>query len=783
MNERAIRVLEFQKIRDMLAEHAVTETGRALCLSLEPEDTLTQAEQAQEETAEAVYVLGARGDSPILYSDDVRPHLSRALKGAVLPPRALLDIASSLSAARAARAALSGEGDNTRHLRALAGRLQPIRTLEEDIRGAILGDEQIADQASSELASIRRQIRLMNDRVKDRLNAFIHQPSYSKYLQEPIITVRNGRYVVPVRQEYRQNIPGLVHDQSSSGATIFIEPMALVELGNELKQWTAKENQEIERILSAFSSLAASSADVISQNVSILGHLDFVFAKARLAQEMDGVRPKLNDKRYLKLIQVRHPLLPRDTAVPCDLYLGDRFTTLIITGPNTGGKTVALKTVGLMTLMAQAGLQVPGLIGTELSVFREVYADIGDEQSIEQSLSTFSSHMTNIVSILDSIESDCLALFDELGAGTDPTEGAALAQAILARLKRMDVRTMATTHYSELKAYALTTPGVENASAEFDVATLRPTYRLSIGIPGKSNAFEISRRLGLSSSLIDDAQKLLSAESVKFEDVIANAEYHRQLAIKEQQLAHDAYLEADQARATAQKIRREMDRKFENADKKAREEARRIIEKAKRETSDIIAELRMMKTRGGAADSALSDITRRMRGAENAVYEHASAPDAEDGLSPRQVRVGDSVRLLNLNTPATVLSLPDAKGELQIQAGAVKMTVRLNQLSVSQEKPAPRKTTVSAKTAGGSRVGFECDVRGLSLDEALMEVDNYLSSAVMSGFNEVSIIHGKGTGTLRAGIQQHLKRHSMVKSSRLGVYGEGETGVTIVTLK
>ncbi len=783
MNERALRVLEFHKIREQLAEFAASELGKEQCLALEPLSALDAANRAQQETEESLYVLSYRGDSPIPYSTDVRPWLQRAEKGAVLSPRMLLDIACSLQAARQTRAALTSDSEYMALLSAMASRLQPIRTLETDILESIISEEQIADQASAELAGIRRQIRLCNDRVRDKLNNLIHQPSYAKYLQESLITVRNGRYVIPVRQEYRQNIPGLVHDQSSSGATLFIEPIALVELGNELKQWTAKEEQEIERILAAFSAKAADSADIIANNVRLLGQLDFIFAKARLAQAMDAVRPKLNDLGYIRLIKVRHPLIPKEAVVPCDLWLGDDFTTLIITGPNTGGKTVALKTVGLMTLMAQSGLHVPGALGTECSLFNEVYADIGDEQSIEQSLSTFSSHMTNIVSILEEVEKNSLVLFDELGAGTDPTEGAALAQAILARLKKHDIRTVATTHYSELKAFALTTEGIENASVEFDVATLRPTYRLSIGIPGKSNAFDISKRLGLSESLIKKAQTLLSAESVRFEDVIANAEYHRQIAEKERKMATDMMEEAASIRRSAEKLQREADEKYQNIQKKAKEDARKLLEKTRRESASIMAELKLLKDTGGRSAHALSQINRRLTDAEDALSETLQRSNENGGLSAKDIKAGDAVLFSDLGTPATVLSLPDAKGEVMIQAGIIKMKVSVSQLKRDQSRKKESRTSVHSKLSGDRKVSMECDVRGLSLDEALLDVDNYLDMAVMNGLNEVSIIHGKGTGTLRSGIQKHLKQLPGVKSYRLGVYGEGEDGVTVVTLK
>jgi len=559
MQEKALRVLEFTKIRDRLATHAVTQTGAELCLSLLPYERLAEVNHAQAETEEAVIVLTYRGDHPLADFKDVRPSLRLAEKGATLSTRALLDIADCLRAASIARTALDTDKVNTPILKSLSQALTTNYPLERGIKDAIISEEEIADNASHQLADIRRQMRLCNDRIKEKLRTLTQSSSFSKYLQEPLVTVRNGRYVIPVKQEYRQNVPGLVHDQSSTGATLFIEPMAVVETGNELKQWALKEDQEIERILAAFSAQAASGSAMIAANIEIMSQLDFIFAKGQLARAMKAVAPRMNDKGRLRFVRVRHPLLDPDTVVPCDLWLGDGFTTLIITGPNTGGKTVTLKTVGLITLMAQSGLHVPGNLGTEVSTFHQVYADIGDEQSIEQSLSTFSSHMTNIVSILASVERDDLVLFDELGAGTDPTEGAALAQAILNTLQRMEVRTVATTHYSELKAYALSTPGVENASVEFDVATLRPTYRLSIGVPGKSNAFEISKRLGLPDRIIDAAREMLSRETIEFEDVIANAEYHRQVAEKERALAQEAHEETVRLRSEAEALYRRIE--------------------------------------------------------------------------------------------------------------------------------------------------------------------------------------------------------------------------------
>jgi DNA mismatch repair protein MutS2 len=779
--QKALRVLEFTKIREQLASYALTEAGAALCHQLLPFDNLQDARYAQAETEEALMLLTYRGDNPLQRFQDIRPSLGRALKGATLSPRALLDVADCLRATSIAKAALDGEEEKRPILSGLSTVLTTNYPLERRLKDSIISEDEIADNASPALADIRRQLRLHNDRVKEKLRAFT-QGSAAKYLQESIVTVRNGRYVIPVRQEYRQFVPGLVHDQSSSGATLFIEPMSVVELGNELKQWTLKEEQEIERILGELSDQIAGQAPLIKSNVEILIQLDYIFAKGTLARAMGAISPRMNDVGQIRFVRVRHPLIDRASVVPCDLWLGEDFTSLIITGPNTGGKTVTLKTVGLISLMAQAGLHIPADLGTETAIFGQVYADIGDEQSIEQSLSTFSSHMTNIVSILEEVGDNDLVLFDELGAGTDPTEGAALAQSILETLRRRHIRTVATTHYSELKAYALATESVENASVEFDVATLRPTYRLSIGVPGKSNAFEISRRLGLPERIIDSARELLSHEALKFEDVIANAEYHRQLAEKEQLLAQEARAETVRMREEAGALYQRIEASRASAEKKAKEDARRIVERAKRESAAIISELKLLK-RTGTTGSETATLEKRLQGLNDSLSEGLQGGKVAQSVSADQIRVGDTVEIPHLNAVATVLALPDNKGEVQVQAGILKMKVSLDQVRLSQAKPI-RKSQVRSKTnAATNPVRMECDLRGLALDEALLELDRYLDMAVMSGLHEVSIIHGKGTGTLRSGIQAHLKQIPQVKSFRLGAYGEGESGVTVVELK
>ena len=783
MNERVLRVLEFTKICSLLSSHARSESGKALCLGLKPLGDIRDIETAQKETEEAVSVMTYSGQNPMVSFSDISPFLSLAAKGATLNMKMLLSVAEVLRAASVVRSSLVTDRENTPLITSCASLLQPLTSLCRDITDAILSEEELSDHASPELADIRRHIRQSGDKVREKLNAMAHGNAYAKYLMEPIVTVRSGRYVLPVRQEYRQFVPGLVLDQSATGATLYIEPMAVVELSNELREWRIKEKNEIDRILAAFSAQVGDAADIISRDIALLTRLDFIFAKASLARTMDGVVPQMNDQGIVRLNRARHPLIPADRVVPLTLRIGEDFTTLVITGPNTGGKTVSLKTLGLFCLMAQAGLQLPAAPGTVTAVFNEIYADIGDEQSIEQSLSTFSSHMKNIVEITTNVTENDLVLFDELGAGTDPTEGAALAQAILSSLTARHIRTAATTHYSELKSYALTTPGVENASVEFDVSTLRPTYRLSIGVPGKSNAFEISRRLGLDESLIDSARELLSHDTVRFEDVIANAEYHRQVAEKERELAEEARRETIRLRNEAESLYKETRELRQNAERKAREEARRVVDKARREAADILQEMKDIRKNAAAGDAAA--LKKKLDRSLDELSDGIASADPSAGPVPESVKPGDRVLVLSLNAEGTVLSAPDSHGETSVQVGSMKMKAPLASLRIVQvEKPKKRvAVNTSHGLSGGAAVPMSCDLRGMDLEEATMTADRYLSSAFMAGLHEVTLIHGKGTGVLRSGIQQFLKRQSNVKSFRLGHYGEGEDGVTVVTLK
>ena len=792
MNERSMHVLEFQKIRELLAEKCVTEGGKSCSRALVPFTDYSEIESAQKETAEARAISGVYGGTPILWFTDVSDPLHLAAIGGTLSPRMLLDIAVVLRAAKAAKEVLVTDREDTPMLREQAACLTDLRSIQQEISDIVVSEDEISDRASAELFSIRRKMRACTDRVRERLNSMIHSAAYQKYLQDAIITMRQDRYVLPVRQEYRAMVPGIVHDQSTSGATLFIEPMSIVEIGNERKQLMAAEKAEIDRILRKLSSEIAPYAREIAEDQEILSRLDFIFAKASLGSEMEAVTPHINENGVISIQRGRHPLIERDRVVPLDIRLGDAFTTLVITGPNTGGKTVTLKTIGLFCLMAQAGLQIPAEEGSETAVFEDVFADIGDEQSIEQSLSTFSGHMKNIVEILSQVTGNTLVLFDELGAGTDPTEGAALAQAILQHLLKMHTRTAATTHYSELKAFALTTPGVENASVEFDVATLRPTYRLLIGIPGKSNAFEISQKLGLSANLIESAKELLSKEQIRFEDVLANAEYHRQVAEKERELAEQAHTEMIEIRKQAEREKAKLEDQRNRSLQKAKEEAKRIVESARREQETLIEQLRAMKKAGGAQEHEIQAIRRK---AELATDELLNDPSQkEDGGEPvSEVRIGELVHVSSMDIDATVTALPDAKGIVQLMAGRMKLRASLSELRkptrAQRDEKKQRDKTLRYGSAN-TRVDImnrdvrrELDIRGLALNEALPEVEKFIDDAVLSSLKEVSIIHGNGTGILRQGIAECLRRHPAVSAFRAGRYGEGETGVTIVAIR
>ena len=790
MQEKSLKVLEFYKIRDMLVERAASSLGKARCAALVPVSDIREIERMQAETEEASTLVARTGVQPISAFDDVQAQVARAKVGGILSSKDLLLCARLMQTTRSVRRTLVGEKDEaeeteTPHLVGLARALYPMRRLEEEIFAAILSEEEIADSASPGLASVRRKIRSANERIRDKLNGYLHSSSMARYLQDAIITMRQGRYVLPVRAEYRSQVPGIVHDQSSSGATLFIEPMAIVEINNDLRGLMGEERAEIEKILQRFSEEISQEAGALLENQRILAELDFIFAKGALARQMRAVQPKINEAGYIDIKRGRHPLIDPEAVVPSDLWIGKDFTTLVVTGPNTGGKTVTLKTVGLFTLMMQAGLQVPAMLGTELAVFDDVFADIGDEQSIEQSLSTFSSHMVNIVHILQNVTPRSLALFDELGAGTDPTEGAALAMSILDKLLSYKTRTLATTHYSELKAYALTHPGVENASVEFNVETLRPTYRLSIGIPGKSNAFEISRKLGLSEEIIGAAKEWLSGEQIRFEDVITTAEMHRQTAERERELAEEAHNETVRLRDQAEQERKKLEEQREKLLRKAREDARRILHSAQAEAEGIIRDLKKAAQEQNAKDREILEARRKLQGDLDKLAEPmAKESAASEGAPLKSVTLGQTVRIPSLGCTGSVLTLPDKNGEVQLQVGLMKMKQPLSALRTAAQGDAPKKEKGRrAIKVAAPQVSLELDVRGQLPEEALDNVDKYLDDCMMAGVSEVSIVHGKGTGVLRSEISQHLRHHPHVAEFRLGRYGEGETGVTIVTLK
>ncbi|MDX9917954.1 MAG: endonuclease MutS2 [Gudongella sp.] len=792
MNQRSLKVLEFTKIRDILADKAESSLGRNMALEISPTNSLPEAEYLQDETAEALSLLIKRGNPPLFGISSITPDIKRAELGGMLNPGALLRISETLRVSRALKNYMKDTRDDKASSYPVVGEmienLTAYRHIEDAITNAIISENEISDNASSTLRSIRRQIRSKNDGVRDKLNSIINSSVYKKYLQDSIVTMRDGRYVIPVKQENRANIPGLVHDISSSGATAFVEPMAVVELNNELKELEIKEREEIERILLQLSGEVASEAEGIRGNETILSRLDFVFAKGKLALDMKATQPIFNSNGQLNIKQARHPLLS-GKVVPIDVFMGKDFNTLIITGPNTGGKTVTLKTVGLLTLMGQAGLHIPASFNSQLAVFNDVFADIGDEQSIEQSLSTFSSHMTNIVQIFSEMDENSLVLFDELGAGTDPVEGAALAMAILDQLKTRNIRTIATTHYSQLKVYALTTDNVNNASVEFDIETLSPTYKLLIGVPGKSNAFEISRRLGLPENIISRAKDLVSQENIEFEDVLQAMDKDIRLAEKNRLQSEKAKYEIERLRLELEKEKNNLNDNREKILQKAREEALKIIKEAKDNADFVAGELRVL------AAELDKDKARRLQETQDIIREELKERERVSGKGlkevitdkpPEDLLPGETVELLTLNQTGIVLTTPDEKGNVEVQVGIMKVTVKLSTLrrtSNGKETNILKKSSKKSLSTKSKQIKTELDLRGRNIEEGIFEVDKYLDDAYISGLKEVYIIHGRGTGILREGISQYLKGHKHVKSMRLGKYGEGGDGVTVVELK
>lgn len=784
MEKRVLKTLEYDKILAMLKERASCCISRELVDTMEPSGDFDTVERELKLTAEAETLFYKTGRSPVDDFPDMRHCLERMHAALFLSTGELLGIASCLKAARIAKDILAKEVGEESYLYNLAGLLITHRSAEEEINRCIINEDEIFDGASPALARIRRAMRLANEKVREKLNSMIRSTAYQKYLQEPIITIRNGRFVIPVKQEYRQQVPGLIHDQSGSGATLFIEPSAVVELGNEYKKLLAEEADEIERILTELTAMLAPYADEIREDLNIMGQIDLVFAKAKLSRELNAVMPRLNRNNYVRIVRGRHPLIPADRVVPIDIWIGRDYRSLIITGPNTGGKTVTLKIVGLFALMVQSGIFVPANEGSEFPVFEHIYADIGDEQSIEQSLSTFSSHMKNIVGILDKADENSLVLLDELGAGTDPIEGAALAMSILEELNERHCICVSTTHYSEIKAFAMTHEGMENASMEFDIDRLCPTYRLYIGIPGKSNAFEISSRLGLPNSIIDKAKGFLKGEDVRFEDIISSAQSQHRIAEEERKMAEEARAELEKLRADAERERRKLDEDRNRLQAKAKEDAKRIVADTKREMEKLIVEIRSIKDIDrSAADRVIQAARDTLRATETAVNEKEAIKKEDNTKPPKTVRAGDTVNIVTLDQKATVLSAPDSKGEVMVQAGVMKLNVKLKDIRLIEEKKAAAPTSGKVGLGAGKQVGLELDVRGMLVDEANIIVDRYLDDAYNAGLSEVNIIHGKGTGALRAGVQAFLKRHPLVKGYRMGSYGEGDAGVTVVTLK
>lgn len=783
--EKSIRTLELPTVLESLARYASSEEAKEQCLTLRPAAYLEDAALWQQQTSTSRSMMGMRPAPSFSGLTRVGESLKRAELGGVLNIRELLDIAAVLRIARNVKA--YGGKDEKTCLDGFFRTLQGNRYLEDKITNAIVSEDEISDNASPELSQIRRHIRQASSKVRETLNKYVSSPNFSKYLQDALITQRGGRFVVPVKAEHKSDVPGLVHDVSSSGATLFVEPMAVVNLNNELRELEASEQKEIERILSELSAESAGFAEGITTDSDTLVALDGIFARGKLAAEMDAEEPIINDKGQLSLIMARHPLLERKSAIPITVRLGREYDTLVITGPNTGGKTVTLKTIGLLSLMAACGLHIPAASGSEVPLWTAVYADIGDEQSIEQSLSTFSSHMTNIVGILREMGTadagrNALALFDELGAGTDPVEGAALAISIIQHIRQLGARVAATTHYAEIKTFALTTEGVENASCEFDVETLRPTYRLLTGIPGKSNAFAISSRLGLPESIIVTARGHVSTENAAFEDVLARLENQRQAMEAERLETRRLLLEAEEDRKKSAETRAVLEKQREKATERAQAEARRIIEETRHEAEDILRELGRLKAAGAQSlDTEITALRTRLNRAEDAAHPVTEEPVPVVPLS-RPLKAGDTVRILSMGMKATVLEPLPKEDAALVLAGMLKVKTPLADLTLETPEPVKPKAGATGSVRN-TNASLECDLRGQTAEEALLSMDLFLDGAIMSGLHTVTVIHGKGTGALRQAVHKALRMHKQVKGFRLGRYGEGENGVTIVELK
>ena len=795
MNKRTLRILEYYKIIEQLTSFATCPAGKRMCSQLKPSTDLLEIQKNQEETRDALARVYQHGSLSFSGVYPIGEAMKRVAVGAALSISELLDVAKLLKVAERARQ--YGEKETDKAQEGLAIRqdsltgyfesLMPLEHLAREINRCILSEDEIADDASSNLKEIRREMKQINTKVHDVLNGIVAKQTNQVMLQDSIVTMRNGRYCIPVKAEYKSQFQGMVHDQSSKGSTFFIEPMAVVNLNNELKELAAKEAMEIEKILSNLSEQVAMSQESIESNVDILTKLDFIFAKASFAKSYDGTEPELNDQGITVIKQGRHPLLDKHKVVPIDIRLGEEFTMLIITGPNTGGKTVSLKTLGLFTLMGQSGLHIPAFQGSKLAVFRDVFADIGDEQSIEQSLSTFSSHMSNIVYIMKQASRDTLVLFDELGGGTDPVEGSALAIAILNELHSRDIRCMATTHYSELKTFAMTTDGIENASCEFDVESLSPTYRLMIGIPGKSNAFAIAQKLGLNRQIIERAMSQIDSSAIDMESLLADIEKAKQKIEQEQE-------EITANKAEIQKLKDRLASKNEHIEQRkqdilrnAREEAREILEEAKSFADESIRKYNHWDKKQNANNKDMEKARDEIRGKIHAVNDQLAVKQTnrKSKHKPSDFKLGDTVHVISLNLEGTVRSLPNQKNEITVQMGILQSTVKITDVEIIQEKKQSKQEKTNQYRASvhkSMHIKPEINLLGMTVDDAIMELDKYLDDACLSHLNSVRVVHGKGTGALRKGIHEYLKRQSFVKSFRLGEFGEGDAGVTIVEL-
>lgn len=792
MNQKVLKTLEYYKIIEQLEGFASCEDTKKRIKELQPSVDIEEINHLQETTKDALSRLYKSSNLSFAGLHNIRGSLKRLNIGGSLNMVELLQISSLLEVAKRAKSYDRSDrnDDKKDSLSELFEQIEPCSPLHEEIKRCIISEDEVADDASPELFKIRKSIRGMSDRIHAQLTSLMNNTTTRGYLQDAIVTMRDGRYCLPVKSENKSNVPGMVHDQSSSGSTLFIEPMAVVNLNNELKELYIKEKDEINAILASLSNMVLSYEAGLEADFVVLSELDFIFAKANLAKSYNGVAPIFNEKGYINIRKGRHPLLDAKKVVPIDVYLGKDFKQLIVTGPNTGGKTVSLKTVGLLTLMGQAGLHIPAGDRSELAIFEEVFADIGDEQSIEQSLSTFSSHMVNIVNILEKADDRSLVLFDELCAGTDPTEGAALAISILSKLHLYGAITMATTHYSELKVYALTTDGIENACCEFDVETLSPTYRLLIGIPGKSNAFAISSKLGLDDSVIEDAKGRLNTKDIEFEDVLSNLEASRITIEKEQQ-------EINQYKSEIETLKKQLESKHERLDqtrekliREANEEALRIIKEAKDLADETIrnfnkygkgsADMSQMEKERAALRNKMSEKEQKLSGIKK--------PAEHNHQAPKKLRIGDSVKVLSMNLKGTVHTLPDAKGNLFVQMGILRSQVNINDLVLINEdtlNPTKKYGTGAGKikVSKSASISTEINLIGMLTDEAIPKLDKYLDDAYIAHLPSVRIVHGKGTGALRNAVHQHLKRLSYVKSYHLGEFGEGDAGVTIAEFK